>query len=89
MTISYGKSSSVFKDLKPLLTGTLILPEDEVYEEARHIWSGTVNKYPAAIVRCANAQDAVHAVRYARAHGLTLSVRGGGHDFAGRAMCDD
>ncbi len=89
MTISYGKSASVFKELKPLLTGSLVLKEDEAYDQVRQVWSRTVNKYPAAIVRCANAQDAVHAVRWARSHGFAISVRGRGHDFAGRAMCDD
>lgn len=89
MTISYGKSSSALKELKPLLAGQLVLPEDGAYEQVRRVWSGTVNKYPAAIVCCANAEDAVHAVRWARSHGLALSVRGRGHDFAGRSMCDD
>jgi|SRR5438552_1742278 len=89
MTISYEKNSSVFKGLQPLLSGELILPEDETYDEALQLWSSKVNKHPSALVRCANAQDAIHAIRWARLHGLPLSVRGGGHDFAGRALCDE
>lgn len=88
MTISHEQSSSVFKDLIPLLTGRVILPEDEAYEQARQLWNGKVNKHPAAFVRCANAQDVIHAVRWARSHGLALSVLGGGYDFAGRALRD-
>jgi len=78
-----------FKDLLPLLNGHIILPEDEAYHTARQLWSGKINKHPKAIVRCADAQDVVHTVRWARRYGLALSVLGGGHDFAGRALCDD
>jgi FAD/FMN-containing dehydrogenase len=88
MTTSYGESHAVFKDLNPLLTGQLILPQDEAYHQARQIWNGRVNKQPAALVRCADAQDVIHTVRWTRSHGLELSVLGGGHDFAGRALCD-
>ncbi len=80
---------TTFKDLTALLTGHLFLPEDAAYDQVRQLWNGKVNKHPAALVRCANAQDVIHAVRWARSHGLALSVRGGGHDFAGRALCDD
>ena len=80
---------STFKDLTALLTGHLVLPEDAAYDQVRQLWSGKVNKHPAALVRCANAQDVIHTVRWARSHGLALSVRGGGHDFAGRALCDN
>ena len=80
---------STFKDLTALLTGHLVLPEDAAYDQVRQLWSGKVNKHPAALVRCANAQDIVNTVSWARSHGLALSVRGGGHDFAGRALCDD
>jgi FAD/FMN-containing dehydrogenase len=83
------RDTSSFKDLTSLLTGQLVLPEDAAYEQVRQIWSGKVNKHPAAFVRCANAQDVIHAVRWARSHGLALSVRGGGHDYAGRALCED
>jgi FAD/FMN-containing dehydrogenase len=54
----------------------------------RRLWNGKVDKHPAALARCANVQDVVHTVRWARSQGLALSVRGGGHDFAGRALCD-
>src|SRR5215470_3497405 len=80
---------TTFKGLTALLTGQLVLPGDAAYDQVRQLWSGKVNKHPAAFVRCANAQDVFHTVRWTRSHGLALSVRGGGHDFAGRALCDD
>src|SRR5438093_8476666 len=47
-----------------------------------------IDRRPGVIVRCAGAQDVVQAVRSAREHGLTLAVRGGGHNVAGNAVCD-
>src|SRR6516162_10708320 len=88
MTNCNQKRSS-FEELIANLGGQLVLPEDEIYDQARALWNGKINKRPAALVRCANNQDVVHAVRWARSRGLALSVRGGGHDFAGRALCDD
>src|SRR5258707_13265773 len=87
MTTTQSGSRSDFKDLASLLTGHLVLPEDGTYEQVRQLWNGGIQTRPAAIVRCANAQDVAHTVRWARAHGLALSVRGGGHDCAGRALC--
>ncbi len=77
---------SFFKDLAVLLTAHLIVPEDAAYEQVCRLWNGRVTTHPAALVRCANTHDVIHAVRWARSHGLELSVRSGGHDFAGRAL---
>jgi FAD/FMN-containing dehydrogenase len=79
---------SHFQDLAARLTGQLVLPEYASYEPVRQIWNGRVRTRPAAIARCANAQDVIHTVRWARSRGLALSVRGGGHDYAGRALCE-
>ncbi len=89
MTTTSRASRSAFKDLAALLTGQLVLPQDATYEPVRQLWNGGAHTRPAAIVRCATAQDVVHTVRWARSHGRALSVRGGGHDFAGRALCAD
>ena len=77
-----------FKDLAANLTGNLVLPEDKAYEETRQLWNQRVDKRPAALVRCSCAEDVIHAVNWTRSHGLPLSVRGGGHDFGGRSLCD-
>jgi FAD/FMN-containing dehydrogenase len=89
MTTTHREAKAFFNDLTSLLTGHLVLPEDVAYDQVRQLWNGKVNKHPAALVRCADTQDVVHTVRWARSHGLGLSVRAGGHDFAGRALCDD
>jgi FAD/FMN-containing dehydrogenase len=88
MTTSQKENQSFFQDLAALLTGPLLVPEDATYEQVRGLWNGGVSTQPAALVRCANTQDVLHTVRWTRSHGLALSVRGGGHDFAGRALCE-
>jgi FAD/FMN-containing dehydrogenase len=71
------------------LRGSVILPDHPDYEAARKVWNGMVDKRPAIIVRCAGARDVVAAVDFARDHGLPVAVRGGGHNVAGAAVCDD
>jgi len=69
--------------------GALVLPRDAGYESARSIWNAMIDKRPALIARCATTSDVVRAVNFARDHGLVLAVRGGGHNIAGSAVCDD
>jgi FAD/FMN-containing dehydrogenase len=70
------------------LRGQLLLPRSDGYEEARRVWNATVDKKPALIVRCAGVADVVRTVRWVGAHELSLSIRGGGHNIAGSAVCD-
>ena len=71
------------------LTGEVIAPGHAEYETARRLWNGMIDKRPAAIARCAGADDVAAAVRFAAEHGLPLAVRGGGHNVAGTAMVED
>ena len=66
-------------DLRANLRGSLCLPGEAGYDDARTIWNAMIQCRPAAIVRAAGAADVIRAVRLAREHGLLLSVRGGGH----------
>ena len=68
--------------------GELLQPGDATYDEAREVWNGMVDKRPALIARCAGTADVVAAVRFAREHDALASVRGGGHNYAGKAVCD-
>jgi FAD/FMN-containing dehydrogenase len=71
------------------LRGRLLRPEDAGYDATRRVWNAMIDRRPALIARCAGAADVIAAVTFAREHGLPLSVRGGGHGVAGKAVCDD
>ena len=75
-------------DLRSALRGELLLPGDDGYDAARRIFNAMIDHRPVAIARCAGAADVVACVGFARAHGLDVSVRGGGHNVSGKAVCD-
>ncbi len=70
-------------------TGKVITPDDQDYDTARSVWNGAINRRPAVIARCASAKEVAAAIRFARDQELEISIRGGGHNFAGFAVCDD
>jgi FAD/FMN-containing dehydrogenase len=74
--------------LRTSLHGTLVLPGDDGYDEARAVWNAAIDRRPAGVVRCADETDVVRAVEFARTHDLRIAVRGGGHSFAGKGTCD-
>ncbi|MCU4719644.1 FAD-binding oxidoreductase [Halapricum hydrolyticum] len=71
------------------LRGTLLRPDDEGYDEARSVWNGMIDKYPALVVQCAGTSDVINAVTFAKEQDLPISVKSGGHNIAGRAVEDD
>ena len=76
-------------ELKGNLRGALIDPADGRYDEARKVYNGSIDRKPAAMAQCADVADVMAAVRFARAHGVRVSVRGGGHNAGGLGICDD
>jgi FAD/FMN-containing dehydrogenase len=79
---------AVLQDFAAHLCGSLIQPGDANYDEARKVFNAMIDRYPRLIVRCVDAADVIAAVNFARDQGLTLSVRGGGHNVAGFAIND-
>jgi FAD/FMN-containing dehydrogenase len=69
--------------------GTVIRPDDGGYDAARAIWNAMHDRSPALIARPRSAQDVAAAIRHARAEGLRIAVRGGGHSMPGHSVCDD
>src|SRR3989454_5340936 len=71
------------------LHGEIVRPQDEGYNDARKIWNAMIDRRPALIVRCRDAEDVTRSIAFARDHELPLAVRGGGHNVSGKALCDD
>ncbi|MFI7545260.1 FAD-binding oxidoreductase [Actinoplanes sp. NPDC049599] len=76
------------RTLRPRLGERLLVAGDPAYPAARQVWNAAVTTRPAVIARCADPAEVSVAVRAARDAGLPLSVRAGGHDWAGRALRD-
>jgi FAD/FMN-containing dehydrogenase len=68
--------------------GDLLRPGAPAYDDARRVWNGMIDKRPALIARCVGPADVVSAVNFARDHDLLVSVRGGGHNITGNAVCE-
>lgn len=81
-------NEAAIQTFRSQLRGALLRPGDAGYDDARALWNGMIDKHPALIARCAGTADVVTAVNFARENELPLSVRGGGHNVAGLAVCD-
>src|SRR5271169_3562550 len=74
--------------LRTSLRGRLLEPGDDDYNAARVVWNGMIDRRPAFIACCAGVADVIQSVAFARRHALPLSIRGGGHNVAGYAVCE-
>lgn len=91
MNLQAGKTwvgAAAIEALAGRLRGKVLEASDASYDEVRAIWNAMIDRKPALIVQCAGAADVVNAVRFAGDNKLLLSVRGGGHNIAGSAVCD-
>ena len=82
------KLPTALGNLQDRFKGQLIGPDDPQYDQARVVWNGMADRRPALIARCADVEDVVAAIRFARDHELVIAVRGGGHSVAGFGTCD-
>src|SRR5713101_4355533 len=94
MTVGAADGQEVTLDPKAIdefkgrLRGTLLVPGAPGYDEARAIWNAMIDRRPALIVRCLGVADVLTSLRFARDHGIALSIKGGGHNISGLAVCD-
>ena len=79
---------NIIDSFRTRLRGPLMLPGEPGYDDGRAIWNAMIDRQPALIARCLGVADVISAVNFAREHGLTLSIKGGGHNIAGLAVCD-
>lgn len=76
-------------ELRSRFRGALITPDDGGYEAAASVWNGSIRRSPALVARCTGTADVIAALEFAQRHDLLTAVRGGGHNIAGNATCDD
>ena len=81
-------TEDVIRKFKESLRGELILADEPGYDDARSVWNAMIDRRPALIARCLGVADVVTAVNFAREHGIGLSIKGGGHNISGLAVCD-
>lgn len=81
-------SKALVNEFAATLQGRLLRPADAEYDASRAIWNGMIDRRPALIARCLDSKDVVAAVNFAQSNQLRVSVRGGGHGIAGKAVCD-
>lgn len=81
-------AGAAVEEFKNGLHGSVLHSGDDGYNEVRQVWNGLIDRRPALIAQCAGVADVIDAVNFARTHDLLVSVRGGGHNVAGSAVCD-
>ena len=81
-------NGTAVRQLAARLSGEIVHPAHPDYDAARQVWNRAVDRYPALVVRAAGPRDVAEAVRYARANGLRLAVRSGGHSMSGLGTLD-
>lgn len=84
-----GVQHEEIEEFRSQVRGEVLLPGDPGFDAARTIWNAMIDRKPGLIVRCAGVADVMRSVAFARDHGLLVSVRGGGHNIAGNAVCDE
>ena len=80
---------AAIRELGDAMTGPVMLSGHPDYDSSRKIWNGMHDKRPALIAQCHNSQDVSNAVTFARERDLLVAVRGGGHSWPGKSVCDD
>jgi FAD/FMN-containing dehydrogenase len=80
--------ASAIDSFRARLRGALHLPGTPGYDESRALWNGMIDRRPAMVARCLGVADVIAGIAFAREHRLLLSIKGGGHNISGLAMCD-
>ena len=82
-------TTSMVDELRANVSGTVAQPGESGYDEAVSIWNASCARRPAIVARCTSSADVPAALHFAKQQNLVVSVRGGGHNYAGGALCDD
>jgi len=77
------------EEIKGIVRGNVLVPNDTGYDESRQIWNAMIDRRPALIVQCVQADDVPPVIQFARKNRLELAIRGAGHNIAGNSLCDN
>jgi FAD/FMN-containing dehydrogenase len=88
LTVDTRIDDAAIGEIRSRLRGDVLGPDDVGYDAARSLWNGMIERRPAVIARCQGVEDIRRALAFARARGLLVSVRGGGHNVTGNAVAD-
>lgn len=81
--------TNALETLSPNFSGEIFGPEDARFDGARAVWNAMIDRHPAVIAQCRTSSDVQAAVNLAVAQDLPIAIRGGAHNVAGHAVCDD
>ncbi|ODU07569.1 MAG: hypothetical protein ABS81_00185 [Pseudonocardia sp. SCN 72-86] len=81
-------SNSAIAAFRETFTGSVYVSGDAGYENSRNVWNADINRYPAVVASCGSTDEVAAAIAFGREQGLEISVRGGGHNFAGLAVAE-
>jgi FAD/FMN-containing dehydrogenase len=81
-------NDEVLSELHGRVRGQVIVSGDPDYNEVRQIWNAMIDRHPAVIVRCTGTADVLYAIQFAKQHQLLTSIRGAGHNIAGKSLYD-
>jgi FAD/FMN-containing dehydrogenase len=84
-----GVNQKSIDELRARLRGPLLVPGDSEYETSRTVWNAMIDRRPALVARCLGIADVATGLKFAREYGLLVSIKGGGHNVAGLATCDE
>ena len=82
------KANADIEAFKAGFSGQALTLDHPDYDRSRAVWNGAIDRKPAVIACCTTAEQVADAIRFARGSGLEIAVRGGGHNYAGHAVCD-
>lgn len=79
-------NEQLIEELTARIRGRILTPQNDEYDQLRQIWNAMIDRRPALIIQCSGTADVIHAVKFAKAHHCLVTIRGAGHNIAGKSL---